>query len=129
MATRSTIWIRNEDGSRRGIYCHWDGYPSNNGKILKEHFNTPEKINQLIDGGSLSSLEAKINPTEGSGHNFDKPEPGVCIYYARDRGEDLSIYTNHRKELREEYNYIFDVLKGVWYCNGHKLTDRMIERN
>ncbi len=33
------------DGIIKSIYCHWDGYPSNNGKILLEHYNSQEKDN------------------------------------------------------------------------------------
>ena len=44
MGTRSTIGLEYPDGTVRGIYCHWDGYPDNNGKILVEHYTTPEKI-------------------------------------------------------------------------------------
>ena len=38
MATRSVIGIVNLDKSITGIYCHYDGYPENNGKILLNHY-------------------------------------------------------------------------------------------
>lgn len=38
MGTRSAIVLKREDGKYQGIYCHWDGYPSNNGKILFENY-------------------------------------------------------------------------------------------
>jgi hypothetical protein len=44
MATRSRIGIELEDGVIESIYCHWDGYPENNGKILLEHYQDPNKI-------------------------------------------------------------------------------------
>lgn len=33
MATRSRIGIENQDGTVTSVYCHWDGYPENNGRI------------------------------------------------------------------------------------------------
>ena len=69
MATRSRIAIENEDGTVDSIYCHWDGYPSHNGKILKEHYSDRAKLKQLIELGSISSLGSKIEPT--GEHTFD----------------------------------------------------------
>ena len=39
MATRSNTGIENENGRVSAIYCHWDGYPEHNGRILKEHYS------------------------------------------------------------------------------------------
>ena len=60
MATRSNIAMQQEDGTFRQIYCHWDGYPSNNGNILLSHYQNTDKVKQLLDGGNLSSLEDEI---------------------------------------------------------------------
>jgi len=35
MATRSRIAIENQDGTVTSIYCHFDGYLSGVGKLLK----------------------------------------------------------------------------------------------
>lgn len=56
MATRSNIGIKLDNGSIEMIYCHWDGYLSYNGKILLEHYNTTEKVNELIKLGNISTL-------------------------------------------------------------------------
>ena len=51
MATRSNIGIVNEDDSITAIYCHWDGYPEHNGKILLNHYNNkcdPNTKNSLF---------------------------------------------------------------------------------
>ena len=39
-----------------GIYCHWDGYPSGVGATLLKHFDTYEKVLNLISLGYLSTL-------------------------------------------------------------------------
>ena len=86
MATRSRIGILNEDGTITSVYCHWDGYPAHNGRILKNHYSTETLIRELLSFGDLSSLDIRISPT-GETHTFKDPEEGCCVYYQRDRGE------------------------------------------
>lgn len=83
MGTRSLIGKVQDDGSILAVYCHWDGYPSNNGRILLEHYQDPRKVDQLIDLGNLSSLGENL----GEKHDFDNRPEGVCTFYGRDRGE------------------------------------------
>lgn len=124
MATRSTIALQYEDGKVRQIYCHWDGYVSNNGKILFESYQDVDKITQLIDLGSLSSLGKEI----GVKHDFDKSSDefrDMCTAYGRDRGEEdtdpyehdsLESYVNNLSNTAEEYNYIF--MNGTWMVSS-----------
>ena len=63
MATRSTIAIQLENGSINQVYCHWDGYLSNNGKILMEYYNNAEIIKYLngeIDTRSVYNYELNV---------------------------------------------------------------------
>ena len=52
MATRSVIavleakGIGGADDTIKAIYCHNDGYLSNNGKILDQHYRDEDNINQ-----------------------------------------------------------------------------------
>jgi hypothetical protein len=69
------------DGSILAVYCHWDGYPSHNGKILNAHYTERSKVQELMDLGDLSSLGPEI----GEKHNFDAPPKGQCNAYGRDR--------------------------------------------
>ena len=130
MATRSTIWKQNEDGTFKGIYCHWDGYISNNGKILVEHYTDIEKIDKLLAGGSLSALDKNLNPEEGIAHDFTSRQDGVCLFHHRDIGYDLKVYNldtlDEIKDYLEEYNYIFKENKWYLYENG-KLTKLKIK--
>ena len=41
MGTRSRIGIRNADDSVDSIYCHWDGYPDHNGRLLVTDIEMP----------------------------------------------------------------------------------------
>jgi hypothetical protein len=113
MATRSRIGIENEKGEIKSIYCHWDGYPSNNGKILAEHYTDREKVEELIALGDISSLNENVGPSDGVEHSFDNPASGVTVAYHRDRGDDfrgpavkysMKGFTNSDYE---EFGYVF----------------------
>ena len=119
MATRSSIGVKTADGIL-SIYCHWDGYPSHNGKILKEHYTSPTKVMELLQLGNLSIL----GPELGEQHDFDGGGvPGWCTAYGRDRGETEQNAITH-KTIKEwkgarsnwccEYGYLFDVATGKW---------------
>jgi hypothetical protein len=85
MATRSRIAIEKEDGKVESIYAHWDGYPEGNGAKLFEHYKDREKVQSLIDLGSISSLHPIVEAPEG--HSFENPAKDVVVAYGRDRGE------------------------------------------
>ena len=115
MSTRSTITLKTKEGYR-SIYCHYDGFPDHNGKILLNHYDTQEKVEELIALGSLSSLNKHLNPAEGDKHSHCHPAKGVTVAYARDRGEELVIHSyktlNELAEDFQDYNYIFN--DGQW---------------
>lgn len=131
MATRSNIAYRTVDGRIVSIYCHWDGYPSNNGRILAEHYTDSIKIAELIGLGGISSLRAEI----GEKHPFSKFEckdgeydeaayENMTTFYCRDRGEELcvSIYNDIPSWIAdmEEYAYLWTGTE--WLVNDHGRT-------
>jgi hypothetical protein len=82
MSTRSVI-VRKVDNGYQGVYCHSDGYPEHNGRILAEHYTEPAKIAELMAGGFLSWLGPEIgdsNPHNPTGEN----DMTLCSFYARD---------------------------------------------
>jgi hypothetical protein len=124
MSTRSDIIRENLDGSFDRIYCHWDGYPSSNGKILLHHYTDPAKVDALIRLGDLSSLGPEI----GEKHPFDQCPEGQCNAYLRDRGETgtrsmhfktTSELAAFLKESWTEYCYFFRVADGKWYWTNN----------
>lgn len=64
MSTRSRIGIEREDGTVESIYCHFDGYPAHVGKMLLEHYQDGEKIEELLKLGNISSLGAEISEVD-----------------------------------------------------------------
>lgn len=118
MSTRSRIGIENADGTVTSIYCHWDGYPAHNGRILVEHYKTEAKINKLMKLGSLSCLGGEI----GKKHDFNVQIPNTCTAHGRDRGEKDTGPTISENATRmffdategwEEYAYLNR--GGYWY--------------
>lgn len=133
MSTNSSISIQTTKKGGKTIYCHWDGYPSNNGKILKEHYNTKEKVKALIKLGSLSILGITIGKkVEFNG--FDSQKNPQCLAYGRDRGETEVAATPWEVEIfnTQQWNYLFK--DGVWYVSKYSgefvlLTDEIIEKD
>jgi hypothetical protein len=123
MATRSRIGYVNENGQIVSAYCHYDGYPKHNGKILKKHYTTLDKVKQLVNRGDMSCLGDVCEKPEG--HSFATPSPRVTVYYGRDRGEKnvnakISATKKDLVKLAEgswgEYVYLFE--NGKWaYCD------------
>jgi hypothetical protein len=116
MATRSAIGFIEYDGSVTGIYCHSDGYISHVGRILKEHYNTIEKVEELLDLGDLSTLGPSIG--EKAEFTLDAPDASKqCIAFGRDKGvpETTAITFSNKQEFYYnylnsgcEYMYLFD---------------------
>ena len=131
MATRSTIAVRHQDGTFSQIYCHWDGYPEHNGKILAEHYNSLERAEALVALGDMSSLDASIECPEG--HTFDSSVRGYSVFYGRDRGEsdvearrfaDGPTFLVDRDS--QQYDYIF--AEGRWFILGNRSLTPQIGR-
>lgn len=72
MATRSLIGIK-LDNIVKTIYCHWDGYPTHNGKLLVDNYTTPAAILELMGLGDLSSLAE--TPDQCKAYHRDRKEP------------------------------------------------------
>jgi hypothetical protein len=129
MGTRSGIAVEIEDGKSIRSYCHWDGYPSNNGKLLLEFYNTKEKAEELVRIGNMSSLAPSCEKPEG--HTFDTPVKGYCTFYGRDRGEEgtncIEAETDDTSaDGWEEFLYQFK--DGKWFVNRvHKKSEGWIE--
>ena len=117
MATRSVI-AKLDDRGIQAIYCHNDGYLSNNGKILDQHYQNEVKVDNLIAQGDASSLKDTIKDT---------------IFYHRDRGEDNkeAVNLNNETKLLEhafescDAEVVYMFAYGSWYVydNSDKIGD------
>jgi hypothetical protein len=121
LSTRCTISQEQRDGSVKTIICEWDGYLLYVGKTLVNHYNTYEKVSQLIELGDLYQLGYEI----GEKHPFHSQDHDrFCKSYKRELG-DLSceprVFSNFelyfQQFKREEFDYIFR-LDNNWYVRA-----------
>ena len=107
MATRSTIAVDLPEGIR-AIYCHWDGYPDEEGGVgetLKHHYTKLRDIINLLDNGDLSVLKSTIEES---------------VFY-KERGEDTpaqifkseSDWLDYANNCGCEYSYLFSENKWI----------------
>ena len=117
MSTRSRIGIKENDGTIRSVYCHFDGYPGGVGRKLVNYYDDPDLASELIDLGDISSL----GETVGHAHDFDRCPSGQTNYYGRDRHEDDVATSTHETEddffgagrrSGANFFYLFDQEKG-----------------
>ena len=125
MATRSRIGIQLSDDSILSVYHHWDGYPTWLGRILKTHYNTKEKVAELIDGGDMSSCWTD------SIWGDKLPEGEYSPEYYSARGENcpprLDDDITEFLDNGEEYSYIF-TRADEWICYDlHNITAKLTE--
>ena len=111
MATRSLIGVNLNSEITKTIYCHWDGYPSGVGQTLMENYTSPSAINELMELGDLSSLDATLD---------------TCIAYHRDRKEPWGmvepreVNTSELGTVAQDYgvDYVYTYNdKFEWECS------------
>ena len=115
MSTNSIIALELSDGSFLSAYHHWDGYPQWLGRILNTHYNCRCKVEELIDGGDMSSC---WTDTVWGEDRTDGDKYGPEYYSARGencppRLDDLFEYLD--KKNNEEYAYVWTV-NDKWVC-------------
>lgn len=136
MATRSRIGIELPTGEVKSVYCHWDGYPSYRIPLLLEHYSEREKVEQLIELGSICSLRTRLAPNDGEIHQCcelingklyskDNDAKDVTIAYARDmmQGDFVTVNIEENREAFrigdvEEYGYLFTLDNEWLYVKG-----------
>jgi hypothetical protein len=93
------------------VYCHHDGYPSGVGRTLREYYDRPEDVINLLSFGNISSLATTIEDT---------------VFYGRDRNEtnqelvgvtyDEYLPSTGSRDSGIEYRYLFDEYSEEWLC-------------
>lgn len=127
MGTRSRIGIEMPDHTVVSVYCHWDGYVEGNGKILVEHYQNREDVQELIDGGSMSSLRTthvwESKAVRDENNNIVRDDADNWVYsptrepqplYHSERGDEVNVLHSTFDQFvsdncGEEYAYLFDL--------------------
>ena len=137
MGTRSRIGVMHGD-KLKSVYCHWDGYLSNNGKILQNHYDSA-KANHLVSLGDISSLRPEIGvvhpfstwDTDMSPAEYEAQFANMTTFYGRDRGEsgvDFTVDQSYAEFLSKDYDYEYYYIMndGVWYVGVNCSHDSMV---
>ncbi len=112
MATRSRIGIELRDGSILSVYHHWDGYPEWLGRILKTHYSNRAQVEELIDGGDMSTCWDDDNQPK--------------YYFSDERGPRHDFNLMEYLNDGEEYAYVFN-RKNEWVCYDLHETPEIVE--
>lgn len=101
MATRSTIGYETADGGYVGVYCHFDGYPSNIGPSLHEmlHADVLIMVEEALRRGGMRSLN-------GPGDFEDYNESSERTRWLTDSWPERSEDYAYRKCLDGRVEYI-----------------------
>ena len=132
MGTRSRIAVMHGTVCK-SVYCHWDGYLENNGRILQEHYDST-KANQLVALGDLSSLRPNIGEkhafsqfelTPEQREQYELDHGDSCTFYGRDRGEEGCTWqvAHTFEEFLEQADgcgaeFYYVMRDGVWYVGN-----------
>lgn len=128
MSTNARIGIKISDDAIVSVYHHWDGYPEWLGVTLNEEYNTRESVEQLIDGGDMSSCYSD-NEYDSEKQEWVKRDPAPTYY--SERGEDsppklatsITEFFDHCDNCGAEFGYIFD--NGEWFAyNTQEWSDQ-----
>jgi hypothetical protein len=113
MSTRSMIGIQNADGSVKTVYCHWDGYPEYNGRMLLNHYNDRKIAENLLKKGDFSSLQKNISDIE---YYVDRGDTDVeSVTY-----KNVAEFSQNMEDSWCEYFYILDAA-GSWYVSDGEM--------
>ncbi len=111
MATRGRVGLELADGSILSIYSHYDNYPEWAGRILRTHYSTREKVEELVDGGDVSCLWTDERWSSNDKTNYG---PNYYAYRGEDTPPRFDATLNEYLSNGEEYAYIFR--NGEWVC-------------
>ena len=96
MGTRSVVAARQDDGSWRGRYVHWDGYPEGVGQAVKEIIarDGREKAIQtlMVDNYGWSAVNAQDEQDLGLGYTDGRfrAVPGYGVAYTTEQNQSHS---------------------------------------
>lgn len=122
MATNAMLYARHSRTNQiHGIYVHWDG--DSCFATLNEYYKTQDRVDELIELGSLSYLAQHMHVPEGREHSYENPDHDTCLFHHRDCHESLNILTLPEdvhtvqeclSTQTEEYNYFYCPEKQGW---------------
>ena len=115
MGTRSRIGLALGPDQIVSVYCHYDGYIQHNGRKLVEHYNTKELVEDLINGGDMSSLH--------STHMWESAPLKQVIHKVDDDG---NAYKEVKYMTDDDGNWVYSPVKAtpapLYYSERGEMT-------
>ena len=131
MGTRSNIIYEEPTGEVLSMYCHYDGYPSHNGRILFDQYNSAKKAKALVEIGYARVLDEGIEvdperPNEMERHrNLNSymwsVDEVMIEYIYRYAGDDW--WVSEIKSVKPEDAYMVSIT----YHSKFKLLSEVLE--
>ena len=119
MSTRSLIGIERENNMVEYVFCHWDGYPSYVGSILKNYYSTKDKIEKILLNGDVDVLKNNTQETTFYNRDLGYTNEDIIDFTEEDALKSKFInkdeYFSTRDILVSEYRYLLD-LDGQLLC-------------
>jgi hypothetical protein len=109
MSTRATIGLKQPNGKIDTIICWHDGYLDGAGRILKKHYDTPEKIEKLMQNGNLELIQPTIKRCEFQ-YQGDDATPEDC---QAETLKDTDALLYQVRNFNQDYGYLFQ--DGQWF--------------
>lgn len=109
MSTRAVILRENTNGTLNGIYCHFDGYPEHTGLFLQKYYKNREKVDALIELGSVEWLGKYLPKVDENDVYIASSNKNTTVPFA--------INKNYKKEQESYKNRTeaFDKCKDINY--------------
>lgn len=129
MSTNAYLAKKMFDGRYKVIYLHSDGYPEYAQQLLNVFYTDTISVNKLLNHGACSVLGAVVggkvnfsdNNIRGSRADAYRLESGYaassqCIFYNRDRGDELMIDYLTIDQLSEiaSNDYVYTYEGNTW---------------
>ena len=115
MSTRSRIGYVGDDSKYYTAYCHFDGYPSYNGRVLLDAYCDIDKVKSLVNSGDFRALTGDVDCIE----YYPDVEHKPTVF---DTFDELLDFMN---DSDQEYLYIYEDKEWVYYSihnDNHKFT-------
>ena len=128
MATRAII-AKLDDNGVQAIYSHSDNYLEHTGKILDQHYQDEDKVDELLSLGDVSIVDENIGVKIDFNDYKLRAENKQCLFYARDRGEgkrkdpailedDIALVEFADESCDAQFIYMYAF--GAWYVYDFK---------
>jgi len=108
MSTSARIAKREDDGTVRSVYCHFDGYPSYVGKLLRHHYTDSEIVDIMMNFGNFRALAEHVSDI-----SFYITESSPMDERAM-RHASTGDFLEYGSKSASEYLYLFD--QNRWRC-------------